>query len=70
MIFGIPYPSESKIIAYKHKDNADVRCQAFPEQVPKEQDIYTNDNDYHHHNVKRDRLVHFHFNLPFATYDL
>jgi hypothetical protein len=56
---------ESQIEGYKHQDNADVHYQPLPESILKEQKIYTNDNGYHHHNVKHGRHVPCHFNHQF-----
>jgi hypothetical protein len=58
---GLQVPKESPIEGYKHQDNTDVRYQPSRGLIPKEQQIYTNNNGYQHHNVKRQKHVSFHF---------
>jgi hypothetical protein len=47
-------PEESQIESCEHQDNANVRCQPFPESVSEEREIYTDYDGYHCHHVKRD----------------
>src|ERR1700722_5066181 len=58
---------ESQIKGRKHQDNSDVNYQPFPESILKEQYIYANNNGNQHPNVKHDRHVSCHFNLPFSA---
>ena len=47
-------PEESKIESCEHQNNANVRCQPFPESVSKEREIHTDYDNYHCHYEKRD----------------
>ncbi|HTW28900.1 MAG TPA: hypothetical protein VME92_17370 [Acetobacteraceae bacterium] len=48
-------PQEPQIKGRKHQDDPDVNDQPFPESIPEEQEIHTDDNGDQHHNVKQDR---------------
>jgi hypothetical protein len=41
----------------KHQDDADVRYQSFPESMPEEQQINTDDNRDQDHNVQDDEYI-------------
>jgi hypothetical protein len=47
-------PQESQIERCEQQDNANVRCQPFPESVSEEREIYADYDGYHCHHVKRD----------------
>jgi hypothetical protein len=64
VLLSLRVPQESQVEGNKHQDNADVRYQPFPESIPEEQHICTDDNSYHRQNVKRGRHVLYHFNHP------
>ena len=59
---GLRIPQESQIEGCKHQDNSDVHHQAFPELIPEEEQIYTDDNTYQHRNVKHDNQALCHIN--------
>jgi hypothetical protein len=56
---------KSQIESREHEDDADIRHEPFPEALPEEQHIYTDDNDYQHRNVKHDGCGFCHFDYPF-----
>jgi hypothetical protein len=56
-------PEESEIESSEHQDNADVRCEPFPESVSKECEIHTDDHNYHCCHVKRDSELSTHSSL-------
>jgi hypothetical protein len=43
---------ESQIEGCKHQNDSDVHHQSFPEMVPEDQDIYSDDDGYHRHHVR------------------
>jgi hypothetical protein len=56
-------PEESQIESCEHQDNANVRCQPFPESVSEEREIYTDYDGYHCHHVERDSDLSIRFRL-------
>jgi hypothetical protein len=56
---------KSQIESREHQDDADVHHQPFPEAVPEEQQIHTDDNDCQRGNVKRDGRGSLHSDHPF-----
>src|SRR5690348_10286734 len=52
---------ESQVESCEHQDNADIHCQPFPESVSEEDEIYTDYDSGHRHDVKRDTCVSAHF---------
>jgi hypothetical protein len=45
---------EAPIEGCKHQDDPNVHNQPFPEPVPEEQEVYTDNNRYHDRDVKKD----------------
>src|SRR5215469_7337324 len=43
---------ESQIEGCKHQNDSDVHHQSFPEMVPEDQGIYSDDDGYHRHHVR------------------
>jgi hypothetical protein len=58
-------PEESQVECCEHQDNANIRCQPFPEPVSEERHVYTDDDGYHRHHVKHDSYLSAHFNWNF-----
>jgi len=56
-------PEESEIESCEDQDNANVRCQAFPESVSEEREIHTDYDGYHCQHVKRDSDLSAHSSL-------
>src|ERR1700731_3301556 len=54
-------PEESQVESYEHQDNASIHCQPFPESVSEEDDIYTDYDGCHRHQVKHDSYLSAHF---------
>jgi hypothetical protein len=55
-------PEESQVESSEHQDNANIHYQPFPESVSKEQQIYADYNDCHHHHIKHDKYLFAHLN--------
>jgi hypothetical protein len=54
-------PEESQVESCEHQDNANIRCQPFPELVSEEHEIYADYDGCHHYPVKHDRYLSAHF---------
>jgi len=48
---------EFQIEGRKHQYNTDVRRQPFPESIPEELYIYSNDDGYQHRRIKHNKHV-------------
>src|ERR1035441_9731958 len=46
-------PEESEVESCEHQDNANIRCQPFPESVSEEHEIYADYDGCHRHRVNR-----------------
>jgi hypothetical protein len=53
-------PEESQIKSCEHQENANIRCQPFPESVSKKQEIYTDYKSCHRHHVKQNPRLSAH----------
>jgi hypothetical protein len=59
-------PEESRVEGCEHQDDANIRCQPFPESVSEEHEIYTDYDGCHRHQVKHDSYVSAHVSLWFT----
>jgi hypothetical protein len=59
-------PEESQVESCEHQDNANIHCQAFPESVSEEHEIYTDYDGCHRHHVKHDSYLSAHFSSSTA----
>jgi hypothetical protein len=57
-------PKESQIEAGKHQNDSDVHHQPFPEIIPEDQGIESDDGGYHHQHVKNCNHRSRHSDLP------
>jgi hypothetical protein len=57
-------PEESQVESYEHQDNANIHCQPFPESVSEEQEIYTDYDGCHRHQLKHDSYLYAHSVRP------
>ena len=55
---------ESQIEGCKHQNDSDVHHQSFPEMVPENQGVYSDDDGYHRHQVKHGNHRFCHCGLP------
>jgi hypothetical protein len=53
-------PQESQVESCERQDNANIRCQPFPESVSEEQEIYTDYDGCHRHHVKHHSYLSAH----------
>jgi hypothetical protein len=60
-------PQESPVESSEHQDNADIHHQPFPESVSEEQQIYTDDDGCHRHDVKYDNHLSAHFSASIQS---
>jgi hypothetical protein len=60
---------ESQIEGCKHQKDSDVHHQPFPEMVPEDQDIYSDDDGYHRHGNHRSCHCDLHRILRVASQD-
>lgn len=51
---------ESEVASYEHQDDSYIDCQAFPEPVSEEQEIYGDYHRYKQHDIERGRCVFVH----------
>jgi hypothetical protein len=51
--YGLWVVKKSQIEGGKHQNDSDVHHQPFPEMVPEDQGIYSDDNRYHRHGDHR-----------------
>jgi hypothetical protein len=61
-------PQESQVEGRKYQDDPDVHYQPLPKPVPKEKDIYTDNNGCQRCNVKQDRHLSGHSTTPGPVY--
>jgi hypothetical protein len=54
---------ESQVESCEYQDNADIHGQSFPEPTPEEQEIYTDNDGCHQHDIKHDSYLPVHFGL-------
>jgi hypothetical protein len=54
---------ESQVESREYQDNADIHGQSFPEPTPEEQEIYTDNDGRHEHDIKHDSYLSVHFGL-------
>lgn len=52
---------ESQVERCKHQNDSNIHYQPFPESVPEEQEIYTDDDGCHRHHIKHDSYPAAHF---------
>jgi hypothetical protein len=53
-------PEESRVESCEHQDDANIRCQPFPESVSEEHEIYTDYDGCHRHHVKHNSYLSAH----------
>jgi hypothetical protein len=56
-------PEESRVESCEHQDDANIRCQPFPESVSEEHEIYSGYDGRHRHHVKYNRNPSAHVSL-------
>jgi hypothetical protein len=54
-------PKESEVKSCEHQNNADIRCEPFPELVSEETEIYTDYDGYHRRQIKANSYLSAHF---------
>jgi hypothetical protein len=59
---------ESKVESYEHQDNSYIHHQPFPEPVSEKQEIHSNYNGCHQHDVKYHNYLFPHFQPPLSKY--
>jgi hypothetical protein len=52
---------KSKVESQKHKDDANIHYQSFPESISEETEIYTDYDGYHRHHIKHYSYPSIHF---------
>ena len=54
-------PEEFEVKSHERQNNANIRCEPFPELVSEEPEIYTDYDGYHRRQIKPDSYLSAHF---------